>query len=83
MAFRTRRLLSERINAHLICSEKSIVLPLFLLGGHRREAEATFLHMPVQKKSVNKSPGLTESAFASLTMFSRATFRSPRSTPPT
>lgn len=37
----------------------------------------------VHEKSTNRSAGLTESAFASLMMFSRATFRSPRSTPPT
>jgi hypothetical protein len=36
-----------------------------------------------REKSENKSPGVTESAFASLMMFSKATFRSPRSTPPT
>lgn len=35
-----------------------------------------------QGKSTNSSLGDTESAFASLTIFSKATFRSPRSMPP-
>lgn len=42
-----------------------------------------YTHATNQESSVNRSEGLTESAFASLTMFSSATFRSPRSTPPT
>jgi hypothetical protein len=33
-------------------------------------------------KSANNSLGDTERAFANLTIFSKATFRSPRSTPP-
>ena len=37
----------------------------------------------LQEKSVNSSLGETESAFANFTIFSNATFRSPRSTPPT
>jgi hypothetical protein len=36
-----------------------------------------------QEKSAKRSFGETESAFANFTMFSKATFRSPRSTPPT
>jgi hypothetical protein len=35
------------------------------------------------RKSAKRSLGETESALANLTMFSNATFRSPRSTPPT
>ena len=36
-----------------------------------------------QEKSTKRTPGGTESALASFTMFSRAMLRSPRSTPPT
>ncbi len=42
-----------------------------------------FVHPSTYGKFVNSSLGGTESARASLMMFSKATFRSPRSTPPT
>jgi hypothetical protein len=42
------------------------------------------LFLPIAyEKSMKSSLGGTERAFANFTIFSRATFRSPRSTPPT